>query len=53
MTYYTMTKAEHECWYSDDQRTHDRVHDYLRVRLEPGTEVYDTDGIIVDVIPGD
>jgi hypothetical protein len=50
MTYYTMTSEENEKWYSDDQHTHDRVHAAICARVADGAEIYDTDGVVVDVV---
>ena len=50
MMNYTLTETEHGAWYGGDQREHDSLHDDLRARLQPGTEVYDVDGIVICTI---
>lgn len=49
-SFYTLGRDEHAAWYTSGPE-HDNLHNRLRDSLPPGTEVYDADGIVVDVIP--
>jgi hypothetical protein len=52
MKHYTMTQSETDTWYIDDASAHDALHDALR-DAHPGCEIYDADGIVVDVVADD
>ena len=48
--FYKLSDEEHAAWYAGGPE-HDTLHYRLRDTLPPGTEVYDADDIVIDVIP--